>query len=186
MRKILSLIIFICISLLCFTSCDRLEEYEDNLRTAGYDIDLLDDEDIDSILSFLNNGDDYKIKSGFAAEYWDYNEYVLVLECSSKSDASNLADEISKEIGITVQSHGNLVFVGDENAINNAFNPTKRPSKENNKPSYNTNSGSSGGSSNRCSHESCKEYGPFPCYGKNNTCPNYTYCYKDLYCDKCD
>ena len=28
--------------------------------------------------------------------------------------------------------------------------------------------------------------GPYPCYGKNNTCPNYTYNYKDLYCDKCD
>lgn len=37
-----------------------------------------------------------------------------------------------------------------------------------------------------CGHDSCKENGPFPCYGKNNTCPNYTYCYKDPYCDQCD
>jgi hypothetical protein len=28
--------------------------------------------------------------------------------------------------------------------------------------------------------------GPYYCYGKNNTCTNYTYNYKDLYCDKCD
>ena len=41
-------------------------------------------------------------------------------------------------------------------------------------------------SNNGCGHPSCEENGPFPCYGKNNTCPNYTYCYKDLYCDKCD
>lgn len=48
--------------------------------------------------------------------------------------------------------------------------------------------GSSNGSSssNKCNHQSCKEYGPFPCYGKNNTCPNYTYCYQDLYCNECD
>ena len=44
-----------------------------------------------------------------------------------------------------------------------------------------SNSGSSS-----CGHPSCKENGPFPCYGKNNTCPNYTYCYKDLYCNQCD
>ena len=37
-----------------------------------------------------------------------------------------------------------------------------------------------------CGHESCKENGPFPCYGKNNTCTNTTNCYKDLYCDECD
>lgn len=28
--------------------------------------------------------------------------------------------------------------------------------------------------------------GPYHCYGKNDTCPNYTYNYMDLYCDKCD
>lgn len=37
-----------------------------------------------------------------------------------------------------------------------------------------------------CGHESCAENGPFPCYGKNNTCTNTTNCYQDLYCDKCD
>ena len=41
-------------------------------------------------------------------------------------------------------------------------------------------------SNTKCNHTSCKENGPFPCYGKNNTCPNYTYCYKDMYCDECD
>lgn len=41
-------------------------------------------------------------------------------------------------------------------------------------------------SSSSCGHPSCKENGPFPCYGKGNTCPNYTYCYKDLYCNQCD
>lgn len=45
---------------------------------------------------------------------------------------------------------------------------------------------SNGSSSSKCSHQSCKENGPFPCYGKNNTCPNYTYCYQDMYCDECD
>lgn len=37
-----------------------------------------------------------------------------------------------------------------------------------------------------CGHPSCEENGPFPCYGKNNTCKNTTNCYKDLYCDECD
>lgn len=41
-------------------------------------------------------------------------------------------------------------------------------------------------SSQTCDHPACKENGPFPCYGKNNTCPNYTNCYQDLYCDECD
>ena len=41
-------------------------------------------------------------------------------------------------------------------------------------------------SSQACDHPACKENGPFPCYGKNNTCPNYTNCYQDLYCDECD
>lgn len=37
-----------------------------------------------------------------------------------------------------------------------------------------------------CGHESCEKYGPFPCYGQNNTCPNKTDCSYDLYCDSCD
>ncbi|MBE6635052.1 MAG: hypothetical protein E7617_02460 [Ruminococcaceae bacterium] len=37
-----------------------------------------------------------------------------------------------------------------------------------------------------CGHPGCEENGPFPCYGKNNTCPNTTDCYQDLYCDECD
>lgn len=47
-----------------------------------------------------------------------------------------------------------------------------------------TMNGSSG--SNTCGHPACAENGPFPCYGKNNTCPNFTYCYQDMYCDECD
>ena len=39
---------------------------------------------------------------------------------------------------------------------------------------------------NRCNHPVCKENGPFYCMGKNNTCPNKTYCCYDLYCDSCD
>ena len=37
-----------------------------------------------------------------------------------------------------------------------------------------------------CGHPDCEVNGPFPCMGKNNTCPNYTYCYKDIYCDECE
>ena len=37
-----------------------------------------------------------------------------------------------------------------------------------------------------CGHPGCAEEGPFHCMGKNNTCPNYTYCAYDLYCDECD
>lgn len=44
----------------------------------------------------------------------------------------------------------------------------------------------SNNNSSSCGHPACEENGPFPCYGKNNTCPNYTDCYKDLYCDECD
>ena len=40
--------------------------------------------------------------------------------------------------------------------------------------------------SHSCGHPACEENGPFPCYGKNNTCKNSTNCYKDLYCDECD
>ncbi|MBE6667664.1 MAG: hypothetical protein E7607_05100 [Ruminococcaceae bacterium] len=47
-------------------------------------------------------------------------------------------------------------------------------------------SGSSGSSSTSCGHPSCAEYGPFPCYGKNNTCTNTTSCYQDMYCNSCD
>lgn len=41
-------------------------------------------------------------------------------------------------------------------------------------------------SSTSCNHPECKENGPFPCYGKNNTCTNTTNCYQDLYCDECE
>ena len=52
---------------------------------------------------------------------------------------------------------------------------------------HSANSSSNNSSSSyRCNHQSCKENGPFPCYGKNNTCPNFTYCYQDMYCDECD
>ena len=46
--------------------------------------------------------------------------------------------------------------------------------------------GTNSSSSNGCGHPECKENGPFPCYGKNNTCTNKTYCYQDMYCDECD
>ena len=45
---------------------------------------------------------------------------------------------------------------------------------------------SSSGGSYSCGHDSCEQYGPFNCYGKNNTCNNKTYCAYDLYCDACD
>ena len=48
------------------------------------------------------------------------------------------------------------------------------------------NSSNGSSSSNKCTHQSCKENGPFPCFGKNNTCTNFTYCYQDMYCDECD
>ena len=44
----------------------------------------------------------------------------------------------------------------------------------------------SNNNSSSCGHPACEENGPFPCYGKNNTCPNYTDCYQDLYCNQCD
>lgn len=37
-----------------------------------------------------------------------------------------------------------------------------------------------------CGHPDCEKYGPFPCYGKNNTCGNTTDCCYDLYCDQCE
>ena len=40
--------------------------------------------------------------------------------------------------------------------------------------------------SGSCGHDSCKENGPFYCMGKNDTCPNKTYCAYDYYCDECD
>ena len=40
--------------------------------------------------------------------------------------------------------------------------------------------------SNSCGHPNCEEYGPFWCMGKNDTCPNKTYCCYDYYCDECD
>lgn len=42
------------------------------------------------------------------------------------------------------------------------------------------------GFSGRCNHKNCREYGPFPCMGKNDTCENKTYCAYDFYCDECD
>ena len=44
----------------------------------------------------------------------------------------------------------------------------------------------SGGSKTSCGHTSCKTNGPFYCMGKNDTCPNKTYCAYDYYCDACD
>ena len=40
--------------------------------------------------------------------------------------------------------------------------------------------------SSSCDHPACKENGPFPCMGKNNTCPNKTNCCYDYYCDDCE
>ena len=46
---------------------------------------------------------------------------------------------------------------------------------------------SGGGSSTpACGHASCAENGPFYCMGKNDTCPNKTYCAYDYYCSQCD
>ena len=45
--------------------------------------------------------------------------------------------------------------------------------------------GGTNNSTPSCNHESCAENGPFPCYGKNNTCPNTTPCYLIPYCSSC-
>lgn len=59
----------------------------------------------------------------------------------------------------------------------------KNNSDSNNAQNNNQNSSSS---NQKCSHASCKINGPFYCMGKNDTCPNQTYCAYDFYCDECD
>ena len=46
--------------------------------------------------------------------------------------------------------------------------------------------GDSSNKNSRCGHASCATNGPFYCMGKNNTCPNKTYCAYDYYCNSCD
>ena len=55
---------------------------------------------------------------------------------------------------------------------------------ENNRPS--TNKATTSANKTSCGHDSCAQNGPFYCMGKNDTCPNKTYCAYDFYCSSCD
>ena len=99
---------------------------------------------------------------------------VPIVEISSDNKLKDKAGKVIDIFKSFLNVHGMAIFfysiiISFLVIIFIAFNPFK-----------------TGNNTTSCSHASCKENGPFHCYGKNNTCPNYTYCYKDLYCDECD
>ena len=65
-------------------------------------------------------------------------------------------------------------YENDDDYENNNIPSSNKPSS--NKPNS---------SKYTCGHSSCIANGPFYCMGKNDTCPNKTYCAYDLYCDSC-
>lgn len=100
-----------------------------------------------------------------------------------------------------------MAFTGCDDAESYSSSSSSKPSysygsssSSSSKPSYgygsssssssssssNKGSSSSSSSSSKCGHSSCAINGPFYCMGKNDTCPNKTYCAYDYYCDSCD
>ena len=126
MKKIISLMLVLCMSALCFISCGSIESYEKKLDRAGYDVEVLDNEDVEEFASMLGlKSEDYKIKSALSAESEDEKENVVIFECDSKDTATKFAEDISKVLkyipGDTkAESDGAFVLIGTEEAIKDA------------------------------------------------------------------
>ena len=124
MKRILALILMLCMSVLCFASCASISKFEDKLDDADYEVDTTDDEDdIEDLIEVFDlDYDDYKVKVILYGVFMSRD--VFVIKCSSSSNAKKLKsdmNEASAELGqlmggMEIKAEGSFVILGSDSA----------------------------------------------------------------------
>lgn len=140
MKKILALILTISLTLLCFASCGskdkdedeyKISDFEENLEDAGYTVESIEDsEEISEMFEDLGlENDDYKVKAILSGVNMSSLNVVVVIKCSSSSNAKKLKsdmNEASAELGeimgdMEIKAEGSFVILGSDSAIDAAL-----------------------------------------------------------------
>ena len=140
MKKILALILTISLTLLCFASCGskdkdedeyKISDFEENLEDAGYTVESIEDsEEISEMFEDLGlENDDYKVKAILSGVNMSSLNVVVVIKCSSSSNAKKLksdVNEASAELGeimgdMEIKAEGSFVILGSDSAIDAAL-----------------------------------------------------------------
>lgn len=123
MKRILALILMLCLSVLCFASCASISKFEDKLDDADYDVDTTDDEDdIEELFEALDlDYDDYKVKEVLMAYNEEY-ESVTIIKCGMFKAGKLVKDleDAYEELEIDdmkIEKKGSCVLVGSKKAI---------------------------------------------------------------------
>ena len=135
MKKILALILTLSLTLLCFASCGskdkdedeyKISDFEENLEDAGYTVESIEDsEGISEMFEALGlENDDYKVKAILSGVNMSSYNIVLVIKCSSSSNAKKLKSdmiEANPELGeiwasLKIKVEGSFVILGSDSA----------------------------------------------------------------------
>ena len=127
MTKIMKLTSVLLLVVLCvgvLASCGGVGSYEKKLEKAGYEVEVVEKEDIDEANeAFKEAEEDYKIKAGLTAANED-GEMVSITVFASKKQAESYADAmkgLASISGVKIEVDGKAVLVGTEDGIKAAL-----------------------------------------------------------------
>ena len=129
MKKILSVCLIAAMLLVALTACGpTIEDYVANLEEAGYEIEVVEEEEMDDYADEMGLEADeasvermlYGMKSGTIPKV------ILIMECVSDEAAEEIASSASaldslSFLGISVEVDGKCVLVGSTDAVETAM-----------------------------------------------------------------
>lgn len=132
MKKILAMLLLLCLCL-SLTACGvSMDKFEDNL-SDDYDIESIDDDDLEEYAELLDlDMDDYEIEDAIEATHEKTGKGVMIIECGSKKAAEELGDDAEGMVKLLKAYYGSgysfdlvvegkFVLIGEEDAIEDAL-----------------------------------------------------------------
>ena len=120
MKKVLSLLV-VFVLVFALASCASLESYEKKLDKAGYEVEVLTEDEIaDFADEFGLDPEEFGVKGILNAEHEEDEEYIVIIECDSKDNAEKLAEDLDAVLalaGADAVVDGKFVLAGTEEAI---------------------------------------------------------------------
>ena len=128
MKKIISLVVFLCIACACLVSCGAsMDDYIDNLG-ASYVCEKLDAEDMAELAEdFGFKLEDFDVVAITDAYSEELSAEVFIIECGSDSDAEELKTALTSYLervskyGVIDTVDGAFYIIGNEAAVNAAI-----------------------------------------------------------------
>ncbi len=125
MKKIIALMLLLCMSVFVLASCANISKFEDKLEDEDYEVDSVKEKEVKAFLKTLKlDIDDYKVKDTIEAESED-GDTVIIIKCGMFK-SGKLVKDLEKafkknDIGYKVDKKGAYVFFGDKSAIKDAM-----------------------------------------------------------------